>query len=69
VIGSVGPVATDYGALPIDSKTGAGKADGDIRAEDTLVAFGQTVLAALGGDPASIGTPNGSGKVIAAALA
>jgi hypothetical protein len=69
VIGAVGPVATDYGALPIDGATGAGRADGDVRAEDTLAAFGQTVLGALGGDPSAIVSPNGSGKVIAAALA
>ena len=29
VIGAVGPVAPDYGALPIDSKSGAGRADGE----------------------------------------
>jgi hypothetical protein len=69
VMGGVAPVAPDYGALPLDSKTGAGRADGDVHAEDTLAAFGQTVLAAVGGDPSAIISPNGSGKVISAALA
>jgi hypothetical protein len=69
VIGAVGPVATDYGALAIDSRTGAGTSGGDVQAADTLAAFGQTMLAAVGGDPSAIVSPNGSGKVIAAALA
>jgi hypothetical protein len=69
LVGAVGPVAPDYGALPIDSKTGVGTAGGDIRADDTLAAFGQTVIAALGGDPSVVTSPNGTGKVIAAALA
>ena len=51
VIGAVGPVASDYGALPIDSKTGAGRPDGDMSPIDTMAAFGQTVFAAVGGDP------------------
>jgi hypothetical protein len=69
VVGGVEPVALDYGALPIDSKTGAGKVGGDIRASDTLAAFGQTMLAAVGGDPALVTSPNGTGSVVAAALA
>ncbi|HZU83333.1 MAG TPA: hypothetical protein VE987_10470 [Polyangiaceae bacterium] len=67
VIGGVGPVAPDYGATAIDSKTGA--PGGDVAAIDTLAAFGQTLLAAVGGDPSAITSPSGSGKVIAAALA
>jgi hypothetical protein len=66
VIGGVGPVAPDYGALPIDSTTGA--AGGDIRAVDTLAAFGQTMLASVGADPGVITSPNGTSKVVAAAL-
>jgi hypothetical protein len=69
VIGAVGPVAPDYGALPIDSKTGAGTASGDIRAVDTLSAFGQTMLAAIGADPLVITSPNNTAKVVTAALA
>jgi hypothetical protein len=67
VIGGVGPVAPDYGALPIDSTTGA--AGGDIRAVDTLAAYGQTMLASVGADPSVITSPNGTSKVVAAALA
>lgn len=69
VIGAVGPVAPDYGALPIDSKTGAGSPSGDIKAVDTLASFGQTVLAAIGADPKIITSPASSGAVIASALA
>jgi hypothetical protein len=69
VIGAIGPVGADYGALPLDSKTGAGRADGDVTAVDTLAAFGQTMLAAVGGDPTVISSPGGTAKVIRAALA
>jgi len=69
VIGAVGPVATDYGALPIDSKTGAGRAEGDVTAVDTLAAFAQTMLAAVGGDPTVISSPGGTAKIIRPALA
>ena len=69
VIGGVGPVAPDYGALPIDSKTGAGSTSGDIRAVDTLAAFGQTMLAAIGADPTVITSPKSTGAVITPALA
>jgi len=67
VLGGVGPVGSDYGALAMDSTTGA--ANGDIRALDTLAAFGQTMLAAVGADPSGITSPNGTAKVVAAALA
>jgi hypothetical protein len=67
VLGGVGPVGSDYGALPMDSTTGA--ANGDIRAVDTLAAFGQTMLAAVGADPSGITAPNGTAKVVTAALA
>lgn len=69
VVGAVGPLRSDYGALNVDSKTGDGHANGDIRAADTLAAFGQTVLAAIGADPALITPPHGTGKVITSALA
>jgi hypothetical protein len=69
VIGGLTQVAPDYGALPIDSTTGAGTASGDIRAIDTLSAFGQTMLAAVGGDPSVLTSPNNTAKVVAAALA
>ncbi len=69
VIGAVAPVQNDYGALDIDSKTGVGASGGDVKAVDTLAAFGQTMLAAVGADPSSITSPSGTGKVITAALA
>jgi hypothetical protein len=65
VIGGVGPVGADYGALGIDSKTGAGGA-GDIAPEDTLMAFGRTMLTAVGGDPSVVAGPSGTGTVNAA---
>jgi hypothetical protein len=69
VIGGVVPVGADYGALPIDSASGAGSAGGDVRAADTLAAFGQTMLAAVGADPSVIVSPSGSARVVSAALA
>lgn len=68
IIGAVGPVQSDYGALPIDSKSGAGTSGGDVKAVDTLAAFGQTMLASVGADPSAITSPSGTAKVITAAL-
>jgi hypothetical protein len=69
VLGGVGPVGTDYGALNMDAKTGAGGSGGGIRAVDTLAAFGQTMLAAVGADPSGITSPGGTSQVVSAALA
>jgi Protein of unknown function (DUF1501) len=69
VIGGVAPVGNDYGALPIDSKTGRGGPDGDIAALDTLSSFGRTLLAAVGVDAATIAAQITNGTVIQAALA
>ena len=69
VIGAVAPVGKDYGCLPIDSKTGAGSASGDIDARRTLASFGQTLLAAAGADPAAISSQISVGTVISGALA
>jgi hypothetical protein len=69
VVGAVGPVQNDYGALAIDSKSGAGTAGGDVKAVDTLSAFGQTMMAAVGADPTGITSPSSSAKVIQGALA
>jgi hypothetical protein len=69
VIGGVGPVQKDYGALAIDSKTGQGSASGDIHAIDTLASFGRTALAAVGVDSSVITTQITAGRVIAPALA
>ena len=68
----------DYGALPMDSKSGMGVAGGDIKPVDTLTAFGMTVATAVGVDPAIVAqqinskyNPSGLGtaKVVSAALA
>lgn len=67
VIGAIAPVGTDYGALAIDSTSGAGNSSGDVQPVDSLAAFGQTMLAAIGGDPSGI--TSATGKVITAALA
>jgi hypothetical protein len=69
VVGGVAPVMTDYGAVAIDSKSGNGSASGDIKAVDTLAAFGQTMIASVGGDPSVITSPAGTGTVITGALA
>ncbi|MDP9002022.1 MAG: DUF1501 domain-containing protein [Myxococcota bacterium] len=69
VIGGVGPVGNDYGALAIDSKSGLGSRTGDIAAVNTLASFGQTMLAAVGVDPAVISSLITVGQVIPAAVA
>ncbi len=69
VIGGVGPVGGDYGALAIDSKTGIGAAGGDVAPVETLASFGRTMLAAVGVDSATAATQITAGKVITAALA
>jgi hypothetical protein len=69
VIGGVGPVGTDYGALPVDSQSGAGRAGGDISPIDTLGSFGRTMLAAVGVDPQVVSSQVLLGQVVSAALA
>jgi hypothetical protein len=69
VIGGVAPVGNDYGALAIDSKSGMGVAGGDVPASATLASFGQTMLAAVGVDPAVIGADIQAGVVLSTALA
>jgi hypothetical protein len=67
VIGGCAPVGNDYGCTSINSSSGG--AGGDIKAVDTLSAYAQTLLAAVGGDPTIISSPSGTAKVINAALA
>jgi hypothetical protein len=69
VIGGVAPVGSDYGCTAISSKTGQGMAGGDIPAVDTLASFGQTMLAAVGVDAATIANEIKAGSVVSAALA
>jgi hypothetical protein len=65
VIGAIAPAGRDFGALPIDPGSGAGRPDAGIRATDTLGAFARTMLAAVGADPSVVST----GAVVPVALA
>jgi hypothetical protein len=74
IIGGVAPInpadlTKDYGALPINSSTGAGGAGGDISAADTLASFGKTALAGMGVSSSTIDSLISAGKVITGALA
>jgi hypothetical protein len=69
VIGGVAPVAGDYGAVAINSTSGAGGAGGDVIPAETLASFGKTALAAVGVDAKVIDTSITTGKVVPAALA
>jgi hypothetical protein len=68
VIGGVGPVASDFGALAVNSQNGRGGAGGDVEPAATLASFGKTVLTAVGVDDATIDQSITAGKVIPAAL-
>jgi hypothetical protein len=68
VIGGVGPVQGDYGAMPIDSKTGLGSPSGDIDPVASLSSFGRTMLAAVGGDSSTIAAQINAGQVVGVAL-
>jgi len=69
IIGGVAPVAGDYGAVAIDSKSGAPAAGGDVAPPETLGSFGRTVMAAVGVDDATAAAKIHVGKVIRGALA
>lgn len=69
VIGGIGPVGGDYGALAIDSKTGQPSSAADVSAVHTLSSFGQTLLAAVGTDTPTIQSLVLTGQVVAGALA
>jgi hypothetical protein len=69
VVGAIGPVDKDYGALAIDSKTGKGVAGGDIPVLETLPSFGRTLLTAVGVDKAAIDAVIIGGTVVSPALA
>jgi hypothetical protein len=69
VIGGLGPVGGDFGALAINSTSGAGGAGGDIEPGATLASFGKTSLAAVGVDSSTIDSLVSIGKVVPAALA
>ncbi len=69
VVGGVAPAGKDYGALPIDSSSGAGAHGADIAVVDTLPSFGRTALAASGVASSVIEAEIPQGKTVAAALA
>jgi hypothetical protein len=70
VIGGVAPLATDYGATALQSATGASDpTGGDVPAVNTLAAYGQTMLAAVGASQSTISSDVTAGKVITGALA
>src|SRR6185312_4022231 len=68
VIGGVGPVAGDFGAVAFDSRTGRPATGGDVAPLGSLVSFGRTMMAAVGADPATIGSAIPGGTVVSAAL-
>ncbi|MBV9947685.1 MAG: DUF1501 domain-containing protein [Myxococcales bacterium] len=68
VVGGVAPVGGDYGAVAVDSMTGAASPGGDVAPVDTLASFGQTLLAAVGVDAATIATQIPAGRIITGAL-
>jgi hypothetical protein len=68
VIGGVGPVGNDYGALAVNSQNGRAGAGGDVEPVATLPSLGKTVLTAIGVDSAAIDQAITAGKVIPAAL-
>jgi hypothetical protein len=66
VVGGITPVGNDFGAMSINSTTGAGVASGgDITPVDSLGAFAQSVLSGVGGDTSVVTR----GKVITPVLA
>jgi hypothetical protein len=69
VIGGVGPVDGDFGALAIDSKSGKGGAGGDIDPLSSLESAGKTLAAALQVPNDRIEARINAGKVVAAAIA
>src|SRR5450432_3577092 len=68
VVGGLTQVDKDYGATGVDSKTGQSGTSNDISPIDTLASYGQTLLAAVGVDPAVIGAQISSGTVVSGVL-
>jgi hypothetical protein len=68
VVGGVGPVQGDFGALALDSATGRATTGGDVSPADTLASFGRTLLAAVGVEDAQIASLVTSGRVVRGAL-
>lgn len=77
VIGGLQPVGNDFGAMPINSRTGEGVANGDIPLDESLESTAKTIAAATGIDSSYMRTRikrsvNGNdaevGKIIRAAV-
>jgi hypothetical protein len=68
VIGGLEPKGGDYAATAINSTTGAGGPDGDIKFEETLGAMGKTLGAAVGLPTSVLDQQISKGKVVSAAL-
>jgi hypothetical protein len=70
VIGGVAPTGNDYGAVAFSSQTGAPSANGDVSPlNNSLSAFGATMLAAVGASASSIAAQVPGGPVVTGALA
>ncbi|HVY25505.1 MAG TPA: DUF1501 domain-containing protein [Polyangiaceae bacterium] len=69
VIGGIGPVDGDFGALAIDSASGKGGDGGDIDPLASLESAGKTLAAAVQVPSDRIETRINAGKVVAAAIA
>ena len=69
VVGGVTPMQGDYGAMNIDSATGAGSASGDIGINDMLASYGKTLGAIVGVDAAKLDGLITGGKLVKAAVA
>jgi hypothetical protein len=68
VMGGVGRVDADFGALAMDSKTGRATRGGDISPLHTLASFGKTLLAGSGVEPGVVEEQILAGAVVASAL-
>ncbi len=68
VVGGLAVVDKDYGATDIDSKSGQSSTSGDIKAIDSLAAYGQTLMASVGVDSATIKSQILTGTVVSGVL-
>ncbi len=69
VVGGLEPRGKDYGAMNIDSESGAGGKGGDIGFESTMASYGKTLGATLGIGEEVLDEEILTGKVVRAALA
>ncbi|HEY1960299.1 MAG TPA: DUF1501 domain-containing protein [Polyangiaceae bacterium] len=69
LVGGVQQVDGDYGAMPIDSSSGAGAASGDIQPVDSLASFARTVMVGVGVNEDLVTKQITTGTIIRGALA